>query len=162
MWRPASWRKPQAPSPETRNTQPEIRNLAAFYPERMASRILGMGDVVSFVEKAQKVVDEKEAEEMAKKMMSATFDFDDFLKQSNMVKQMGNMAGIVNFLFDPQPLPPASQNPKPCVVQPCHRDEQLVTCPHLFTMPRAFFFSAPWTRSRRRATYRTTLLRVDC
>ena len=67
----------------------------AFYPERMASRILGMGDVVSFVEKAQKIVDEKEAEEMAKKMMAATFDFDDFLKQSNMVKQMGNMAGTI-------------------------------------------------------------------
>jgi hypothetical protein len=61
-----------------------------------------MGDVVSFVEKAQKIVDEKEAEEMAKKMMAATFDFDDFLKQSNMVKQMGNMAGtILTILLDP-------------------------------------------------------------
>ena len=73
----------------------QCRISAAFYPERMASRILGMGDVVSFVEKAQKIVDEKEAEEMAKKMMAATFDFDDFLKQSNMVKQMGNMAGTI-------------------------------------------------------------------
>ena len=72
--------------------------LEPFYPDRMASRILGMGDVASFVEKAQKIVDEAEAKKMAEKMMAATFDFDDFLKQSQMVKQMGSMGAMLKMM----------------------------------------------------------------
>ena len=63
--------------------------LERFYPDRLASRILGMGDVLSLVEKAQQVVDEKQAKELEKKIRKATFDLDDFLEQFQSVKKMG-------------------------------------------------------------------------
>jgi signal recognition particle subunit SRP54 len=69
-----------------------------FYPERMASRILGMGDVVSLVEKAQEVVDQKEAERMAEKFRKADFNLEDFLAQMQQVKKMGSMDKIVGML----------------------------------------------------------------
>jgi signal recognition particle GTPase len=69
-------------------------DLEPFYPDRMASRILGMGDVVSLVEKAAAEVSDADAERMQKKMLEAKFDFDDFLKQSELVAKMGNFAGI--------------------------------------------------------------------
>ena len=62
-----------------------------FYPERMADRILGMGDVVSLVEKAQEVYDEKKARELSKKIAKNKFGFDDFLNQINQIKKMGNL-----------------------------------------------------------------------
>ena len=72
--------------------------LETFYPERMASRILGMGDVVSLVEKMEKEVSDKEAAAITQKMLDQTFDFDDFLKQSRMVSNMGSMAGVMKML----------------------------------------------------------------
>lgn len=65
-----------------------------FYPTRMADRILGMGDIVSLVEKAQQQYDEKEAEELAKKLRKNQFTFNDFLKQINQIKKMGNLKDL--------------------------------------------------------------------
>lgn len=76
----------------------KTEDLEPFYPDRMASRILGMGDVVSLVEKAAAKVSEEEALKMQQKMMDASFDFDDFLKQSEMVSSMGSMAGIAKMM----------------------------------------------------------------
>jgi signal recognition particle subunit SRP54 len=69
-----------------------------FHPDRLASRILGMGDVVSLVEKAQETIDEKEAERMAEKMRKADFNLEDFLAQMQQVKKMGSMQSIVGML----------------------------------------------------------------
>lgn len=69
--------------------------LEIFYPDRMASRILGMGDVLTLVEKAQGVMDEKEAKKLEKKFLSNKFDLDDFLSQLRQVKKMGSMADIL-------------------------------------------------------------------
>lgn len=73
-------------------------DLEPFFPDRMASRILGMGDVISLVEKAAAEVSEQEALAMQQKMMSAGFDFDDFLKQAKMVANMGNLAGAAKMM----------------------------------------------------------------
>ncbi|MEO6245383.1 MAG: signal recognition particle protein [Opitutaceae bacterium] len=69
-----------------------------FYPDRLASRILGMGDVVSLVEKAQETIDHKEAEKMAEKMKKAEFDLEDFLSQMQQVKKMGSMQNIMGMI----------------------------------------------------------------
>jgi signal recognition particle subunit SRP54 len=69
-----------------------------FYPERLASRILGMGDVVSLVEKAQETIDQKEAEKMAEKLRKADFDLEDFLAQMQQVKKMGSMQSILGMM----------------------------------------------------------------
>lgn len=69
-----------------------------FHPDRMAQRILGMGDVVSLVEKAQETVDEKEAARLAEKMKRAEFDFEDFLKQMQQVKKMGSLGGLMKMM----------------------------------------------------------------
>ncbi len=73
-------------------------DLEAFHPERMAGRILGMGDVVSLVEKAQDEVDEAEAEAMAKKMAEGRFTMDDFLKQIKSLRRMGSMKQLMGML----------------------------------------------------------------
>ena len=70
----------------------------AFYPDRLASRILGMGDVVSLVERAQESIDGAEAERMAEKMRKADFNLEDFLAQMQQVKKMGSMQSIVGML----------------------------------------------------------------
>jgi signal recognition particle subunit SRP54 len=70
----------------------------AFHPDRLASRILGMGDVVSLVEKAQESIDQNEAERMAEKMRKADFNLEDFLAQMQQVKKMGSMQSIVGML----------------------------------------------------------------
>tara|TARA_B100000963_G_scaffold135063_1_gene117433 strand:- start:4804 stop:6132 length:1329 start_codon:yes stop_codon:yes gene_type:complete len=72
--------------------------LDIFYPERMADRILGMGDVVSLVEKAQEVYDEKKARELSKKIAKNKFGFDDFLNQINQIKKMGNLKDTMNLI----------------------------------------------------------------
>ena len=72
--------------------------LDVFYPERMADRILGMGDVVSLVEKAQEVFDEKKAREFSKKIAKNKFGFDDFLNQINQIKKMGNLKDTINMI----------------------------------------------------------------
>ena len=72
--------------------------LDIFFPERMADRILGMGDVVSLVEKAQEVYDEKKAREISKKIAKNKFGFDDFLNQINQIKKMGNLKDTMNMI----------------------------------------------------------------
>ena len=69
-----------------------------FHPERIASRILGMGDVVSLVEKAQENIDQAEAEQLAQKIEKADFNLEDFLKQMQQIKKMGSMGSIMNML----------------------------------------------------------------
>jgi signal recognition particle subunit SRP54 len=70
----------------------------AFYPDRLASRILGMGDVVSLVEKAQETIDTVEAERMAEKLRKADFNLEDFLSQLRQIKKLGSMQSIVGML----------------------------------------------------------------
>ncbi len=72
--------------------------LEAFHPERMASRILGMGDMLSLIEKAQTSVDEEKAKELEEKFRTSTFTFDDFLEQMSQVKQMGPLDEILKML----------------------------------------------------------------
>jgi signal recognition particle subunit SRP54 len=69
-----------------------------FHPDRMASRILGMGDVVSLVEKAQDTIDQDEAERMAEKMRKADFNLEDFLQQMQQVKKMGSLGSLVGMM----------------------------------------------------------------
>ena len=79
-------------------TGEKIEAFETFKAERIASRILGMGDVVSLVEKAQSEVKEEEAKDLAKKISKGTFDFNDFRKQLNQMKKMGGMQGILSLL----------------------------------------------------------------
>ncbi|RFU63308.1 signal recognition particle protein [Peribacillus glennii] len=72
--------------------------LEAFHPERMASRILGMGDVLTLIEKAQANVDEEKAKELEKKMRTASFTFDDFLDQLGQVRNMGPLDDLIKML----------------------------------------------------------------
>ena len=69
-----------------------------FYPDRLASRILGMGDVVSLVERAQETIDQKEAERMAEKMRKADFNLEDFLAQLQQIKKLGSMQSIMGMM----------------------------------------------------------------
>ncbi|PUB18151.1 signal recognition particle protein [Paenisporosarcina sp. OV554] len=72
--------------------------LEAFHPERMASRILGMGDMLSLIEKAQENVDEEKAKELEEKFRTQSFTFDDFIEQLNQVKKMGPLEDIIKML----------------------------------------------------------------
>ena len=72
--------------------------LEAFHPDRMASRILGMGDILTLIEKAQTNVDEKRAKELEKKMRTASFTFDDFLEQLGQVRKMGPLDELIGML----------------------------------------------------------------
>jgi signal recognition particle subunit SRP54 len=76
----------------------KLENLEPFHPDRMASRILGMGDVVTLVEKAQEQFGEVQAQKMQTKMAKGTFGFDDFLKQMQSVKKMGGMSSMMKLL----------------------------------------------------------------
>jgi signal recognition particle subunit SRP54 len=69
----------------------KVEALQPFYPDRMASRILGMGDILTLVEKAQETVDIADAEKLQRKILEAEFDFDDFLKQMRLMKTMGSL-----------------------------------------------------------------------
>ena len=80
------------------STGEKLDALSPFYPDRMAQRILGMGDVVSFVEKAQKEFDEEEAEKLQKKIRSDKFDLNDFLEQIQKIKKMGDFSDLVNMI----------------------------------------------------------------
>ncbi len=80
------------------STGEKMEALDLFYPERMADRILGMGDVVSLVERAQEQFDEEEARKLQKKIAKNEFGFDDFLKQINQIKKMGNMKDLVGMI----------------------------------------------------------------
>ncbi|MFS0787057.1 signal recognition particle protein [Shouchella sp. 1P09AA] len=76
----------------------KIDQLEAFHPERMASRILGMGDVLSLIEKAQTNVDEEKAKELEKKLRTMDFTFDDFLEQLEQVKSMGPLEDLLGMM----------------------------------------------------------------
>lgn len=76
----------------------KMDGLTPFYPERMASRILGMGDILSIVEQVQSEIDEKEAEKTAKKMMKGNFDLEDFLNQLNQIKKLGPLENLLKLL----------------------------------------------------------------
>ncbi|MEW6196247.1 MAG: signal recognition particle protein [Bacteroidota bacterium] len=76
----------------------KLDSIEIFYPDRLASRILGKGDIVSLVEKAQAQFDEKEAEDLEKKFLANKFDFDDFLKQIKMIKKMGSLKSLLSMI----------------------------------------------------------------
>ncbi|MBC8047339.1 MAG: signal recognition particle protein [Fimbriimonadaceae bacterium] len=76
----------------------KVDTLDIFYPDRMAQRILGMGDIVSFVEKAQEQYDEEKAQELQRKMRKNQFDFEDFLSQLKQIKKMGNMKDLLGMI----------------------------------------------------------------
>ena len=76
----------------------KVEALDPFYPDRMASRILNMGDIVTLVEKAQESVDIADVEKMQSKILSAKFDFDDFIKQMRLLKNMGSFGGLMKLI----------------------------------------------------------------
>ena len=76
----------------------KLSDLEQFYPDRMASRILGMGDVMSLIEKARQNIDEDKAREMEQKIKKATFGFDDYLESMNQMKNMGGISSVLNML----------------------------------------------------------------
>ena len=76
----------------------KLNDLEVFHPDRMASRILGMGDVLSLIEKAEEAVDAKESEKLAKKMLKNQFTLNDFLKQLQSIKKMGSLESIIRMI----------------------------------------------------------------
>ena len=76
----------------------KMSDLEIFYPDRMANRILGMGDVLTLIDKAQEVFDEKEARELEKKIRKQTFTLDDYMQQMKQVKKMGGLGSIMKML----------------------------------------------------------------
>lgn len=76
----------------------KLDELEEFHPDRMASRILGMGDVLTLIEKAQTTIDEQKAKEMEEKMRTASFTLEDFLEQMDQVKQMGPLDELINMI----------------------------------------------------------------
>jgi len=79
-------------------TGEKLDMIELFHPDRMASRILGMGDVLSLIEKAEAAIDQKKAEELEKKMREATFTLDDFLEQMQQIQKMGNLEQLVSMI----------------------------------------------------------------
>ena len=76
----------------------KLSDLEQFYPDRMASRILGMGDVLTMIEKAQEAIDEEEAKKLEQKMKKAEFDFEDYLSSMSHVKKMGGLSSIMSMM----------------------------------------------------------------
>ena len=76
----------------------KLNDIEIFHPDRLVSRILGMGDVVSLVEKAQEVIDENEAKSLEEKIKSQKFDLNDFLKQLQTIKKLGSLGGILKLI----------------------------------------------------------------
>lgn len=76
----------------------KLDRLEEFHPDRMASRILGMGDIVTLVEKAEELIDEEEAEKMQEKILSASFTLEDFISQFQMIKKMGSFQDVLGML----------------------------------------------------------------
>ena len=76
----------------------QVDDLEKFHPERIANRILGMGDIVTLVEKAAETVDQEDAKEMAKKLQKGEFDLDDLLSQIRQMKKMGGISGMMKFI----------------------------------------------------------------
>jgi signal recognition particle subunit SRP54 len=76
----------------------KLDSIELFHPDRLASRIIGRGDVISLVEKAQEQFDEQESEDLEKKLLSNKFDFEDFLKQIKMIKKMGSLKSLMGMI----------------------------------------------------------------
>ena len=76
----------------------KLSDLEQFYPDRMASRILGMGDILSLIEKAEAEIDQEKAKELGQKLKEAEFDYNDFLEQMRQVKKMGGMSSILGMM----------------------------------------------------------------
>ena len=76
----------------------KLSDLEQFYPERMASRILGMGDVMSLIEKAEAAIDKEQAQDMQKKLKKMDFDFNDYLTSMEQMNKMGGIGSILNML----------------------------------------------------------------
>ncbi|MCD8121513.1 MAG: signal recognition particle protein [Clostridiales bacterium] len=76
----------------------KLSDLEQFYPDRMASRILGMGDILTLIEKAELEVDEEKAREMSQKLRKAEFDYNDFLEQMNQIRKMGGISSIMSMM----------------------------------------------------------------
>ena len=76
----------------------KLSDLEQFYPDRMASRILGMGDVLTLIEKAQEEIDEEKAAEMEKRLKRAEFTFDDYLTSMNQMKKMGGLTSVLSMM----------------------------------------------------------------
>ena len=76
----------------------KLSDLEQFYPDRMASRILGMGDILTLIEKAEQVVDEEKAKALEKKISKAEFGFDDYLEQMQQIKKMGSLEDIIGMI----------------------------------------------------------------
>lgn len=76
----------------------KLEDLQQFYPDRMTSRILGMGDVLSLIEKAESAIDEEQALKMTEKMKKASFDFNDFLEQMEQMKKMGGLSSLLSMI----------------------------------------------------------------
>jgi signal recognition particle subunit SRP54 len=93
----------------------KISDIDIFHPDRMAGRILGMGDVVSLVEKAQAAIDEKEASDIRKKMLNNTFDLNDFLSQLRTIKKIGKFKDILSLIPGLNKLPIDQINEKELV-----------------------------------------------
>ena len=75
-----------------------MSDLEQFHPDRMASRILGMGDVLTLIDKAQETIDEKKAQELEEKIRKQQFDLDDFLEQFKQIRKMGSFSQILGML----------------------------------------------------------------
>ena len=76
----------------------KLSDLEQFHPDRMASRILGMGDVLTLIDKAQETIDEKKAQELEEKIRKQQFDLDDFLEQFKQIRKMGSFSQILGML----------------------------------------------------------------
>jgi len=96
-------------------TGEKLHEIDVFHPERMASRILGMGDVVSLVEKAQQVIDEKDAKNLTKRMLNNQFDLEDFLSQLRTIKKMGAIKDLIGLIPGLNKLPLGDINEKDMV-----------------------------------------------
>ena len=96
----------------------KLSDLEQFYPDRMASRILGMGDVLSLIEKAEESIDEDKARAMTQKLKKAQFDFEDYLESMQQMKKMGGLASVMNMM-------PGMANPKMKNVDLDEGDKQL-------------------------------------
>ena len=96
----------------------KLSDLEQFYPDRMASSILGMGDVLSLIEKASDAIDEEKAKAMTQKLKKAQFDFEDYLESMQQMKKMGGLASVMNMM-------PGMANPKMKNVDLDEGDKQL-------------------------------------
>ena len=90
-------RKPGNPLSKYQNRK-ELSDLEQFHPDRMASRILGMGDVLSIIEKAEEAITEEEAEKLEAQLRKNKFDLDDYLTQLRQIKKMGSFSSILKMI----------------------------------------------------------------